>query len=159
MTATSVPLVVRRWIRQTPEAIFEAFSNAEALSKWFTPSVEVTVDVLSFDFRVGGGFELCYTMPDRRRAVVVGVYEEIARPNQIVTSWVWQAPDPLAGIPMRVAFEFVEKPGGTEVWVNHEGIPTDAACTVHEGGWDASLGNLAVYLDGVMSESRSRDAI
>lgn len=146
MTKESVPLVVRRLIQSSPSRIFEAFSSARILSQWFVPSAEVAVDVLAFDFTIGGRYRLRYTMPAGRQAVVSGAYEDIVPPSRIAVSWVWEAPDPLADIPMRVTFEFFAQNKGTEVVVTHEGIPSDIACTIHEDGWEGTLNNLDGYL-------------
>lgn len=147
MTTISVPLVVRRLIRgSSVTQIFSAFVSPVSLSQWFVPSPEIRVEVLAFDFVVGGRYRLRYTMPDGRIAVVSGVYEEIDEPTRIVLSWMWEAPDPLADILMRVAFAFLESEAGTEVVVTHENIPFDVACTIHQNGWEGSLDGLENWL-------------
>ena len=85
-------------------------------------------------------------MPDGRQPVVGGVYELIEPPAQIIFSWVWEAPGPLADIPMRVRFEFFEKGDATEVVITHDGLPSDQACSIHEDGWEGSLNSLERYL-------------
>lgn len=146
MTAEPIPLIVRRSIPAARTRIFDAFSSAGALSQWFTPSAEVLLDILEFAFESGGRFRFRYVMPDGRKPVVGGVYELIEPPERIVCSWIWEAPDPLAGIPMRVLFEFFEDGGRTEVVVTHHGIPSDQACSIHEDGWDAALDRLEGHL-------------
>lgn len=155
MTAGPVPLVVRRTITAPRKRIFQSFSRADLLSQWFTPTKEITLDILAFDFAPGARFRLRYTMPDGRRPVVGGVYERIDEPEQIVMSWIWEAPDPLADVPMRVTFRFIEQAGATEIIITHEHLPSDQACTIHANGWEASLDRLEQFLDG--SESLKID--
>ena len=143
---SAVPLIVRRSIPAPRERVFGAFSDAALLAQWFTPSVEITLDVLVFAFVEGGRFRLRYTMPDGRQPVVGGAYERIERPAEIVVSWTWEPPDPLADIPMRVLFQFAERDGGTEVVIRHERLPSDAACTIHEDGWERSLDSLERFM-------------
>jgi hypothetical protein len=50
---------------------------------------------------------------------------------------------------MRVTFEFLAQPQGTEVVVTHEGVPSDKACTVHEKGWEGTLERLEQFLEQV----------
>ena len=144
---SSVPLIVRRLIKADRTRIFDAFIRAETLTKWFTPSAEISVDALDYNFVPKGRFRLRYQMPEGREAVVAGTFEQIEQPSLITLSWIWQAPDPLADIPMTVTFRFLAKDAGTEVVVIHEGIPSDTACTVHEDGWEAALERLAAFLN------------
>ena len=141
-----IPLVVRRTIAAPRDRLFEAFSCADTLSRWFTPSADISLDVMEFHFAVGGHFRFRYIMPDGRQSVVGGVYEHIEPPRQIIFSWIWEAPDPLADIPMRVFFDFFENDGKTNVVVTHHGIPTDRACSIHADGWDGSMNSLESYL-------------
>ena len=146
MTIETIPLIVRRAITAPRTRIFEAFSRADLLTQWFTPSADISVEVLTFNFENGGRFRLRYIMPDGRRPVVGGAYELIEPPAQIILSWIWEAPDPLAGIPMRVLFQFAEKGNATEVVITHERLPSDHACTIHADGWEGSLNSLERFL-------------
>ncbi len=146
MTGEPVPLIVRRTIHAPRPRVFQAFGRAELLSQWFTPTEDIALDILTFDFSPGGRFRLRYTMPDGRRPVVGGTYADIVEPARIVMSWIWEAPDPLADIPMRVTFRFAEREQATEVIITHERIPSDHACTIHADGWEASLDRLERFL-------------
>ena len=145
MIAKPIPLVVRRTIAAPRDHLFQAFASADTISKWFTPSADITLDVIAFDFVTGGKFRFRYIMPDGRRPVVGGIYELIEAPLRIICSWVWEVPDPLADIRMRVRFEFFEHDGKTEVVVTHEGIPSDQTCSIHQEGWSGALNNLDLY--------------
>ncbi len=146
MSKRSVPLVVERRIQSSRNHVFGAFSRAEALAQWFTPDREIRVEVLNFDFVEGGRFRFRYTMTDGRCPVVGGCYETLEKPSRITMSWIWEKPDPLAGIPMRVTFDFIDVAHETQVIVTHEGIPSDQACTIHESGWQGSLDRLEHFL-------------
>ena len=146
MTNEPIPLVVRRTIAAPRDRVFRAFGCSDTLSRWFTPSAQVSLDIMEFNFAVGGRFRFRYIMPDGRQPVVGGVYERIDPPMQIAFSWVWEAPDPLADVPMRVLFDFLEGAGHTEVVITHHGIPSDKACSIHEDGWDGALNSLERYL-------------
>lgn len=152
--AEPIPLIVRRTIRAPRKQIFQSFSRSDLLSQWFTPTAEIALDILEFVFAPGARFRLRYTMPDGRQPVVGGVYESIDEPEQIVMSWIWEEPDPLADIPMRVTFRFIEQAGATDVIITHEHLPSDQACTIHADGWEASLDRLEQFLAaGVKTES------
>ena len=146
MTAAGIPLIVRRVIPASRERIFDAFTTAEYLSRWFRPSREITVEVLLYQFVPEGSYRLRYGLPDGRRPVVGGVFDRIERPTRISFSWEWGSPDPLANVPMHVRFDFRAEGPATEVQVTHRGIPSDAACTIHADGWEATLAILAHLL-------------
>lgn len=142
MSIEPIPLIVRREIPSPRARIFEAFTRPNYLLQWFTPSPEIAIEILKFEFIPGGRFQLRWAMPDGRCPVVGGVFESIDRPKEITMSWMWEAPDPLENIPMKVTFQFSEKRTTTEVMVTHVGIPSDMACTVHANGWEGTLSNL-----------------
>nr|WP_319385012.1 SRPBCC domain-containing protein [uncultured Roseibium sp.] len=146
MTETAVPLIVRRTIYAPRATLFNAFGDAQTLTQWFTPDPGITVEALQYAFEQGGHFRLRYLMPDGRTPCVAGVFREIEPSRFISMSWEWQAPDPLENVPMTVSFRFLDVPGGTEVVVVHEGIPSDQACTIHADGWEATLQILESYL-------------
>ena len=152
MTSTNVPLVVRRTIAALPEPLFDAFATKGSLTRWFTPTPDINVEALDYDFRPGGRFCLRYVMPDGRKPVVSGVFERIERPKLIVMTWEWQAPDPLEGIPMKVTFQFQQQQAATDVVVTHEGIPSDSACTIHAEGWEGTLTILTEFLNREASQ-------
>ena len=154
MTTIAVPLIVRRLIPVPRGRIFEASSRADLLARWFTPSAEISLDILDFDFVESGAFRFRYVMPDGRQPVVGGAYERIAPPEEIVVSWLLEAPDPPQGVDMRVLFRFLDKGDATEVVIRHEKLPSDMACTVHEDGWEGSLDSLERYL----ADPRNRTA-
>ncbi|MEL6962904.1 MAG: SRPBCC domain-containing protein [Pseudomonadota bacterium] len=155
MRTEPIPLIVRRVIAAPRDRLFEAFGSADALSRWFTPSADVSLDVMAFDFAAGGRFRFRYVMPDGRRPVVGGIYEMIEPSTRIICSWIWEAPDPLADVPMRVHFEFSEHDGKTEVTITHQGIPSDQACSIHEDGWDGALNSLERYFSRADHERTS----
>lgn len=65
------------------QLVFEAFSKAEALAKWWGP-VEAPIDVISLDFRPGGKFH--YRMNGAEVNYGVMNYKEIDEPNSI--TWI-----------------------------------------------------------------------
>lgn len=45
---------LRRHLDALPDLVFDAFADPALVRRWLTPNPEVRLDVLSFDFRVGG---------------------------------------------------------------------------------------------------------
>lgn len=132
---------VRRLIKAHRSHVFEAFSTVESLSQWFSPSADITIELLRFEFEPQGDFLMRYTMPNGSQPLVGGKYEKISRPDEIVFTWMWKAGDPHANIPTRVSIQFNEQGMDTELVLTHEQLPKEA-CERHAKGWEATLGRI-----------------
>ncbi len=143
MTNSTHSITVRRLIPAPPARVFAAFNSAEALGKWFTPDPDISIEVLAFDFVPEGALRFCFIMPGEERKGVGGRYERIAAPDEIVFSWIWEAPDPHAAIPTRVTIQFLEREGATEVVLTHAQLPSEEIGARHGAGWQGMLERLA----------------
>ena len=139
MSSTSVvdKLVVRRVIAAPAENVFDAWLDADAMTAWITPKPSRKAEV-TLDARVGGQFKIVMhgehgTVPHH------GVYQVIDRPRRLVFTW----NSPFAGEHgSLVTVEFVARPGGTEVVLTHEKLPSESMVGPHREGWTAVLDNL-----------------
>src|ERR1700741_1171686 len=68
---------VRRHFEAAPERVFAAFADAGLVGRWLSPSPEITLTVLAFDFRVGGTYRFAYHVPGGSTVIVGGVYRVI----------------------------------------------------------------------------------
>src|SRR5687768_2370572 len=89
---------VRHRLGAAPAKVFAAFADASLVSRWLTPSPEVSLTVLQFDFRVGGSYRFAYRVPGAGTMFVNGVYRTIAVPTRLEFSWNIEPPDEHAGI-------------------------------------------------------------
>lgn len=143
MTEAGHSITLRRRVRADRARVFAAFTRPDALVKWFTPSPDITLEVLDFDFTEQGSFRFCFTMPGEVRKRVGGRYERIAPPGEIVFSWIWEEPDPHAGLPTRVCVRFEEAGGATEVVLTHERLASEEIAARHGEGWRGMFVRLA----------------
>jgi uncharacterized protein YndB with AHSA1/START domain len=72
---------VRRRFFAAPEKVFSAFSQAHLVSRWLSPSPEIALTVLHFDFRVDGVYRFAYHVPGGQTMIVNGVYRSIDPPS------------------------------------------------------------------------------
>lgn len=144
---------VRRMVQANRTRVFDAFASADALAKWFTPDAGISLEVIDFDFVPQGTFRLRFTMPDGTRPVVGGQYLVIDQPDQIVFSWVWEAPDIHAGIQTQVSVRFIEHGNQTEVVITHDWLPSREACDRHAQGWQGTLGRLGDAFEAGVSDA------
>ncbi|MEO9876955.1 MAG: SRPBCC domain-containing protein [Anderseniella sp.] len=150
--ASTHTTTVRRLVQADRTRVFDAFASADALTEWFAPDAGITLEVIDFDFVPHGTFRLRFTMPDGTRPTVGGQYLVINHPDQIVFSWVWEAPDIHAGIQTQVSVRFIEHGDQTEVTITHDLLPSREACDRHALGWEGTLGRLGEAFDtGVLN--------
>src|SRR5262245_11910374 len=111
---------IRRRFAAAPEKVFAAFADAQLVSRWMSPSPDIKLTVLKFDFRVGGTYRFAYHVPDGHTVFVGGSYRSIERPRRIVFSWIIEPPDEHAGIESEVTATITPAESGTELVIRHE---------------------------------------
>jgi uncharacterized protein YndB with AHSA1/START domain len=127
------------------ERVFRAWTEPEAVSRWFGlpvgsgPSVEA-------DVRVGGGYRITVKVPPTwRKASVVGTFLEVDPPERLVYTFAWERM-PILAFGMgdsRVTVEFREVGADTEVRLTHELLDKRRLRSFHRFGWEVSMRRLA----------------
>ena len=137
---TAGALRLTKTIAARPEAVFEAWTDAERMSRWCCPDPTARVDV-QVELRVGGGYRIRMDV-EGGPYTARGTYREIDPPRRLVYTWDWVEEAHRMGVETVVTVEFVEVDGGTRVELTHEGFPTAEARSGHEEGWTACLERL-----------------
>ena len=138
---------IRRRFTVAPEKIFAAFSEPELVARWLSPSPEITLTVLRFDFRIGGRYRFAYHLPEGHTVIVGGVYRSILRPSTIAFSWIIEPPDEHAGIESEVTVTITAMSDGTELHIRHAKWTRDDATQRHSEGWRGAMDQLARLLE------------
>jgi uncharacterized protein YndB with AHSA1/START domain len=146
MTPIAAAVEVRRHLSAPVQVVFAAFADARIVARWLTPSPDVKLTVLQFDFREGGTYRFAYDVPDGRRMIVGGTYFAIERPARIVFSWLIEPPDEHAGIESEVTVTIVPSGDGAELVVRHAKFDRPDAEARHEQGWRGAIDRLAALL-------------
>jgi uncharacterized protein YndB with AHSA1/START domain len=139
---------VRHRFAAAPEKVFAAFAEPHLIIQWLSPSPEITLTVLQFDFRVGGTYRFAYHLPDGTTVIIGGVYRSIVPPSGIVFSWIIEPPGEHAGIDSEVTVTITPDGGGTELLIRHEKLTAAGAVRRHAEGWRGALVQLAELLGG-----------
>jgi uncharacterized protein YndB with AHSA1/START domain len=137
---------VRRRLAYSPEKIFAAFAKADLVKRWLTPSPEIRLTVLQFDFREGGSYRFAYHVPGANTVIVAGSYSVIKPPSKIVFSWVIEPPDEHAGIQSEVSVAITPEGSGSELVIRHEGFGRTDAIDRHAAGWSGAVDQLTELL-------------
>jgi len=133
-------LQIRRSFTAPAERIFQAWTQKEQFSKWFSPTKEFKIIVHAMDVRPGGNYRVEMQAPDGKLHIVAGIYREVNPPEKLVFSWSWET-DPEHG-ETEVSLEFVSVGKGTELTLTQRFFPTRTARDEHYKGWTGCLDRL-----------------
>jgi glutathione S-transferase len=138
-SATSA-LEVRRFLPVTPEAVFAAWTRAEALGDWFAPTADMTTIVHRLDARAGGSYRIEMRSPSGTRYIVHGTYTEFVAPHHLAFTWSWEGEDREESL---VDLQLRSVDAGCELVLRHSRFASERSRDGHIEGWEASLGRLS----------------
>ena len=147
-----MPNTVRlhRVLRSTPERVYRAFLDPEAMAKWLPPN-GFTGKVHQLDARVGGTYRMSFTnFTSGKSHSFGGEYLELV-PNERIRH-TDKFDDPNLPGEMTVTVTLKKVLVGTDVNIVQEGIPDvipAEACTL---GWQESLALLAKLVEAEIPE-------
>jgi uncharacterized protein YndB with AHSA1/START domain len=128
------------FVKATPERVFQALTEKEAIESWFMKTAEV-------DLRPGGAIRF-YWGPD---VFNVGKILILEPPHRL--SYTWEALSPSV---TTVNFELTAENDGTHLHLIHTGIGEgkdwDDYYTSRSGGWNVHLKNLTDWFETGISE-------
>ncbi len=135
-TSTETTLNLRRTFAAPREKVFQAFTEAEILKKWWGPK-EFTCPAAEIDLKVGGKYRIAMKPPEGDVHYLKGAFREIKPPERLVYTFQWE------GMGMKeetlVTLEFHEKGDTTELVLVHELFPDAEARDDHNKGWESSF--------------------
>lgn len=134
-----------RVLRTTPEKVYRAFLDPDAMVKWLPPH-GFTGKVHHLDARVGGTYRMSFTnFSSGKSHSFGGAYVELV-PNERIR-WTDRFDDPSLPGEMNVTATFKKVSVGTEIRIVQEGLPDvipPEACYL---GWQESLTLLAQLVE------------
>ena len=140
-----ITLLVRKWIRASPERLFEAWTQPAQLRQWWGPK-DVECIHADVDAHVGGQYRIGNRFPDGQVVWIRGEFERVEPPHLLVYTWHVEPQE----IGERVTVQFEHRDSGTEVVVTHEKIATQDARDAHERGWRGCLDGLETHAQRTM---------
>ena len=142
----TVTLRLKRVIKASPEKIYKAFTDADALAAWLPPHGFVG-KMHSFEPKVGGKFRMSfYTVTKSWENTFGGTYIELVPNRKIVHTDKFESDDPAMQGEMKVTILLSPHAEGTLLEITQEGIPPMAASGAPYG-WSQSLDKLAQLVE------------
>ena len=151
MTTNSTSTIrLHRVLRATPEKIYRAFLDADALAKWLPPN-GFTAKVHQLDAKVGGSYKMSFTNFGTGTSRSFGgmylelePYERIRHTDKFDTG--------LSG-EMETTITLTEVSCGTELNITQAGVPASIPAEACYLGWQESLILLAQLVEAEIPDS------
>jgi uncharacterized protein YndB with AHSA1/START domain len=147
-----MPSTIRlhRVLRATPERVYRAFLDSDAMVKWLPPN-GFTGKVHHMDARVGGSYKMSFTnFTTGKSHSFGGEYLELVPHERIRYSDKFDDPN-LPGA-MRVTIILKKVSCGTEINITQEGVPDVIPAEACYLGWQESLALLAKLVEAEIPE-------
>lgn len=142
---------LHRIFAASPEKVFKAFTDADAMAAWLPPYGFVC-KVHSMDFKVGGTYKMTFSnFGTGNGHTFGGKYLEIV-PNQFL-KYTDQFDDPNLPGEMITTYEFKKVLCGTELIAIQEGIPEMIPVEMCYLGWQESLDKLKRLVEPVIPDA------
>jgi uncharacterized protein YndB with AHSA1/START domain len=136
---------LHRILRATPERVYRAFLDPDAMAKWLPPN-GFTGKVHEMDAKVGGHHKMSFTnFTTGKSHSFGGTYLELA-PNERIR-YTDKFDDPNMPGEMQVTVTLTEVMGGTDLQVVQEGVPEMIPAEMCYLGWQESLVLLAKLVE------------
>ena len=136
---------LHRVLRATPERIYRAFLDADAMAKWLPPN-GFTGKVHHLDARVGGTYKMSFTnFTSGKSHSFGGEYLELV-PNERIRH-TDRFDDPNLVGEMQVAVTLKAVSVGTDVTIVQDGVPDVIPAEACYLGWQESLALLAKLVE------------
>jgi uncharacterized protein YndB with AHSA1/START domain len=136
---------LHRVIRATPDKLYRAFTEAEALAKWLPP-YGFTCTVLHFEAKVGGAFRMSFhNFSTGHSHAFGGEYLELVPDRLIRYTDRFDDPSLPGVIEVTVKLETVSC--GTALSIEQTGIPEAIPLEMCYLGWQESLAQFATLVE------------
>jgi uncharacterized protein YndB with AHSA1/START domain len=132
-------LRIERTFNAPAQAVFDAWTSAEVMRRWWHAGHDWETTVAEVDLRVGGKVRV--VMRDPHNDVEYGgggQYTEVDPPRRLAFTWLWDDTTKR----QLIEIDFEEHGGVTTVRFTHSGLWDEEAVRSHEGGWGNAFDNL-----------------
>ena len=127
-----------------PEKVWRAWTDPQAVKRWWGPTPGEPVSLAELDVRVGGRFRIVFGGPDGKLHECAGTYKEVVPNKKLVFTWSWPNTTPERISVVTIEFRAAGK--GTDLVFKHEQLFDEKARDDHKRGWTGTLDKLDAFL-------------
>ena len=141
---------LHRVLRATPEKIYKAFLDPDAMTKWLPPN-GFTAKVHQMDAKVGGTYKMSFTnFTTGKGHSFGGTYVELAPHERI--RYTDKFDDPNLSGEMQTTITLKKVSCGAELNIVQEGVPAVIPAEACYLGWQESLAQFAKLVEPEISD-------
>jgi len=145
MSTTTNTIRLHRVLRSTPEKIYRAFLEADALSKWIPP-YGFTCKVHHMEAKVGGTYRASFTnFSTGKSHSFGGTYRELVPGEKLRYTDKFEDPNMPGEIEVTIILKKVLC--GTDISITQAGVPAVIPAEMCYLGWQESLEQLAKLVE------------
>jgi uncharacterized protein YndB with AHSA1/START domain len=150
--ATTNTIRLHRVLRATPERVYRAFLDADAMVKWLPPN-GFTAKIHQLDAKVGGTYRMSFTnFTTGKSHSFGGKYLELTPYERLRYTDKFEDPNLPGEIQMTITLKKVFC--GTELTIVQEGVPAVIPAEACYLGWQESLTLLAKLVEAEIPDSQ-----
>jgi uncharacterized protein YndB with AHSA1/START domain len=125
---------IERVIDSSPEAVFRAWTDPDAMAQWYRDGDDFVVRVVEVDVRVGGSYRVEFGPAGEAPYVEHGTYIEVSPPHRLKMTETLERESAIwADTTVTVMLE--EEDGKTRLVLIHERFPSQSERDDAAGGW------------------------
>ena len=145
-TATqNYSLTMNRTLNASKQAVYEAWTNVDALTKWFAAAPVMTTVVHQLELQVGGKYKIEMLEPDGTSHPMHGEYIALNPYNQLIFTWEWESDE--LNVNSLVTIDLTENNGVTDMQLTHAKFASQEIADMHDEGWTGCLAQLETFFN------------
>ncbi len=137
-------LTMKRNFNASKQAVYEAWTNIDALTTWFAPTKEMTTIIHELELTIGGNYRIEMIEPNGNQHIVYGEYVELNPFDQLIFTWKWESDE--QKVNSLVTIDLSEKNGTTDMVLTHEKLASQESVELHSEGWTGCLAQLGNFI-------------
>ena len=137
-------LTIERLFKASQQAVYEAWTQKEALTQWFAPTKEMSTIMHQMELKVGGQYRVEMLEPDGTSHMTRGEYVVLNPFEQIAFTWKWESDEMV--VDSLVTIDLIEEGDATKMILTHDRLGSQHSVDLHNEGWTGCIEQLEIFI-------------